>query len=1310
MKRILSLLFTAVMTILMISVVSAADAAGTADIVLSSETAVPGGQVTVTVTLNDNPGLTNLQLDIVYPESLTLNSVTKGDALKKLALTQGGEKKSPFTLLWNGAAADNSTGTTLAQLVFAVPEDAVEGEKYEISVSIPEYAVIDENLEYISLTTSGCEVSVEIPKMRFSQDDFAFENISVEYNGTKQTPELIYKNGADLPEGYKVTYSITPRNCGTYQIPVLVQAVGYDPITLTTSFTINPIAANIKIGSVKADVGDGYELTYSCTTEFVGGDFVSGTPSVETDGIAGNYTITQGSLRIIDGESGKTSQNYNVNIVEGILTLENVPDTEIALNITEVELKEGESVQLAAIFTPVNTTIKDINWTVSNDNVTVVNGLVTAGNLESGYSATATVTATSAESNKAICNVTVVCNHHLEYVNAVAATCTENGSIAHYKCPDCGKLFGDNYAAEELTADAIVTAIDSSNHAYETEIDGQKNATEDTEGFTGNVKCSGCKQIIKAGTSIPALAHQHTGITHHKAVPATCLKEGSVEYWTCSSSKCRGIYYGDVQCKSILNTVVTAKDPAGHTMETELVNFKQVTCTENGYTGDTVYSCCGTLVSGGEKVSAQGHQVSDVWVIEDTVHYKVCSVCHSEVMYSEHSAAGATCTEDSVCAVCGYITEEAHGHKFSGEHKNLEIYKEQKEASCVTEGTIASWKCTECNNLFTKNAADEPIPATEEGIRIAPKGHVWGEWGENINGFVTRHCTDCFEASETRKVVEGSNKESGLTFDVYMNESDQTADLEIKLTTTNFNNITGGEVKIDVTNITSESIENGKALSVKQVSIPTTAVKSVADNKDADTLAVELTTGSVAFNGDALSTLNAGEGSVSLKVEPVAGDSVKVVSQLKDGMNNDQVNTVNDKLGGREVLGAVDLSLDLVSGSQNTALGKSEKDDNGEEKGGFGDGSVTISIPFTPKDATKTQYKMVYIHEDGTTEERNATYDSGKLTFTVTHFSQFIVVDPMVDVEDDATYALLSTAVEKCDDGGTITLLGDINETVEIKKNLTIMKGDFSADNIKAGEGFVLNKEGDKYVISKAAASIGNHYFASLSEAIANAANDKTINLYESYTGEKIKIGKPINIELANGVSAKIEADVDAGIIEKAVGNTYTYVKAAAMIETAEKKLHETIEDAIEDAANGAVIKLMKKSEESITLNKPVTIDLNGFTIGEVKGGSDTQQYGNKQITVYWDVVENTAARKYTAVLLGDTDADNVLEESDISTLQDYFAGNASDVAVKTVEENLNQLDVDGNDKLTRRDLMILSRYLAGWNGYGKLPYQVPAN
>ena len=58
-------------------------------------------------------------------------------------------------------------------------------------------------------------------------------------------------------------------------------------------------------------------------------------------------------------------------------------------------------------------------------------------------------------------------NHSITEVAAKAATCTEKGNTAHYKCTLCGKLFSDSEGTTEITAESVETPIDPDNHDWE---------------------------------------------------------------------------------------------------------------------------------------------------------------------------------------------------------------------------------------------------------------------------------------------------------------------------------------------------------------------------------------------------------------------------------------------------------------------------------------------------------------------------------------------------------------------------------------------------------------------------------------------------------------------------------------------------------------------------------------------------------------------------------------------------------------------------------------------------------------------------
>ena len=100
--------------------------------------------------------------------------------------------------------------------------------------------------------------------------------------------------------------------------------------------------------------------------------------------------------------------------------------------------------------------------------------------------------------------------HSMEYVPAVAATCTEAGNTAYYVCTDCGKCFTDADGETEITVDDTVIA--ALGHDYVATVTPP---TETQQGYTTHV-CSRCGDTY-VDSYVPALGSDYTV---HFSVPA----------------------------------------------------------------------------------------------------------------------------------------------------------------------------------------------------------------------------------------------------------------------------------------------------------------------------------------------------------------------------------------------------------------------------------------------------------------------------------------------------------------------------------------------------------------------------------------------------------------------------------------------------------------------------------------------------------------------------------------------------------------------------------------------------------------------
>ena len=277
--------------------------------------------------------------------------------------------------------------------------------------------------------------------------------------------------------------------------------------------------------------------------------------------------------------------------------------------------------------------------------------------------------------------ITITCPHaNKTTVVEVPATCAAEGTKAHEKCSDCGKLFLNG---KEVTESEISTPKDPANHNGEIEIRNAVPATEKAEGYTGDTYCLGCNQKIKDGVKIPILDCEHS-MTHTAPIAPDCITDGVLEHWTCS--KCGKIYADEAGTKELESTV----DPKlGH--KTEVKGAKEAKCTEAGYTGDEICTVCNETIANGEAIPPKGHTIETV------------------------DAKDATCGEygytgDEVCTVCNETIKKGEPIPPTGEHEEEETKRDVKEADCSNEGYTGD---TYCKNCGEKIANGEVIPKND---------------------------------------------------------------------------------------------------------------------------------------------------------------------------------------------------------------------------------------------------------------------------------------------------------------------------------------------------------------------------------------------------------------------------------------------------------------------------------------------------------------------------------------------------------------------------------------------------------------------
>ena len=202
------------------------------------------------------------------------------------------------------------------------------------------------------------------------------------------------------------------------------------------------------------------------------------------------------------------------------------------------------------------------------------------------------------------------------------------------------------------------------------------------------------------------------------------------------------------------STTLYAQWEDNHSL-TKVINKKDATCTEDGYTGDTVCAICDKEITKGETIQAKGHTEVIDPAVEPTCTEpgktagKHCSVCNEVLVaqevipatgHTEKPVAGkpATCTETGLtdgisCSVCGTVIKAQEEIPAKGH-----IWDEGKITTAPTceNAGVRTYTCTVCKETKTEaidatghtpvDVAEQPATCTEAGHKAGTKCSVCG--------------------------------------------------------------------------------------------------------------------------------------------------------------------------------------------------------------------------------------------------------------------------------------------------------------------------------------------------------------------------------------------------------------------------------------------------------------------------------------------------------------------------------------------------------------------------------------------------------
>ena len=261
------------------------------------------------------------------------------------------------------------------------------------------------------------------------------------------------------------------------------------------------------------------------------------------------------------------------------------------------------------------------------------------------------------------------------------------------------------------------------------------------------------------------------------------------------------------------NTTLYAQWEDNHSL-TKVINKTDATCTEDGYTGDTVCAICGKEITKGEVIPAKGHTEVIDPAVEPTctepgkTEGKHCSVCGEVLVAQEVVPAkghteeivpgkAPTCTETGLtdgvrCSVCGVVLTPqseipATGHKWDEgvvttaptcENAGVKTYTctvchetrteaieatghtveevPEKPATCEEPGHKAGTKCAACGAILS---GMEEIPATGHTEVIDPAAAPTCTEPGKTEG---KHCSVCNEIIVAQEVIPAKGHTEGI--------------------------------------------------------------------------------------------------------------------------------------------------------------------------------------------------------------------------------------------------------------------------------------------------------------------------------------------------------------------------------------------------------------------------------------------------------------------------------------------------------------------------------------------------------------------
>ncbi len=423
-----------------------------------------------------------------------------------------------------------------------------------------------------------------------------------------------------------------------------------------------------------------------------------------------------------------------------------------------VNVKAGETVSVEVY----NGTepIEITSMTASSDVISVIG---TSGALASKFG-TATLTFTYSVGGVTLTeSIEITVSHDYgKLIGGTAPTCTENGTIDHYKCSCCDKYFDRNF--NEISSIEIIAS-----HDYGAWVSG---------GDGSHYKV--CKND-----------NTHVIMEICSGSEATCTEDG-----ICST--CNGVYEealghegGEPTCDEWGACTRCGEDyikPTGHDYSKVVISDDYLVSGANCLDKAVYYYACANCggVDGnytfeyGEALGHEGGEANctnlaicsrcgvpygDVadhvyeYKFDENYHWEECVGCQKVINKTAHELDGGVKTKDPTCVEYGETTYSCTcGYKEYEDiamlPHNLGAFNDEVSSTCEQNGVKAHYQCTSCLQYFDE---DEDLI---KDINL-PKAHVFRKYNQPIAPTCTvagrigfYHCEVCGKFFEFDQVTE----------------------------------------------------------------------------------------------------------------------------------------------------------------------------------------------------------------------------------------------------------------------------------------------------------------------------------------------------------------------------------------------------------------------------------------------------------------------------------------------------------------------------------------------------------------------------